>query len=210
MGKSSRTVLVTGFEPFDGLSENPALEAVKLVPGTVEGATVRTLAVPVEYDRAVPHVLAAMEEAPVDAVVLVGQARGRNSLTVERVAINVDDATAADNAGTVRSDEPIRTDGPAAYFSTLPVRAMVDAALAAGVPAAVSNTAGTYVCNHLMYGVLDEVFHRGLPVKAGFVHVPLMHAQVVSDPQLRGEPSLALGDIVDGLCAMLAAVVRSL
>lgn len=206
----THAILVTGFEPFGGLSENPALEVLKLLPAEVAGAAVRTVAVPVEYGRAVPCVLAEMGERPVDAVVLVGQARGRTDLTVERVAINVDDARAADNAGDVRCDEPIRADGPAAYFSTLPVRAMVEASRAAGVPADVSNSAGTYVCNHLMYGVLDEVARRGLPVKAGFVHVPLMHGQVVADPSLRGEPSMALDDIARGLGAMLEAVARGL
>lgn len=210
MGSGTHAILVTGFEPFGGLAENPALEVLKLIPAEVGGAAVRTSAVPVEYGRAVPHVLDAMAAGPVDAVVLVGQARGRTALTVERVAINVDDAAAADNAGDVRRDEPIRADGPAAYFSTLPVRAMVEASRAAGVPAEVSNSAGTYVCNHLMYGVLDEVARRGLPVRAGFVHVPLMNAQVVTDPGLRGEPSMGLDDIAAGLRAMIETVAHGL
>lgn len=207
---SARSILVTGFEPFGGLSENPALEVLRLLPAEVAGVLVRTVAVPVEYDRAVPHVMAALDDRPADAVVLVGQARGRTDLTVERVAINVDDARAADNAGVVRTDDPIRADGPAAYFSTLPVRAMVDASLAAGVPAEVSNSAGTYVCNHLMYGVLDEAARRGLALRAGFVHVPLMHGQLVGDPSLRGEPSMSLDDIARGLGAMVAAVAAAL
>lgn len=203
-------VLVTGFGPFGGLSSNPALEAVRLLPERIGGADVRTCAVPVEYGRAVDAVWAHVEAERPDAVVLVGQARGRTAVTVERVAINVDDCAAPDNAGVVRCDEPIRADGPAAYFSTLPVRAMVEGMRAAGVPAQVSDTAGTYVCNHLMYGVLDRCARQGSPMRAGFVHVPLMHAQVVGEEGLRGEPSMALDDIVRALEAGVEAVVRTL
>lgn len=197
-----RSVLVTGFEPFGGLSANPALEAVRLVPEQVGACAVHKLAVPVEYGRCVGHVMAEVERLRPRAVLLVGQARGRCALNVERVALNVDDAAAADNAGEVRSGGEVVPGGPVGRWSTLPVRDLVEACRASGIPCEVSNTAGTYVCNHLMYGVLDALEKGGVPTPAGFVHVPLMHGQVVEDG-LRGEPSMSLGDIAAGLTAMV-------
>ncbi|MBM6999284.1 pyroglutamyl-peptidase I [bacterium] len=206
----SRTVLVTGFEPFGGQRVNPALRAVSALPETVAGARVVTLRVPVTYEEAVPTVRRAMDAVAPDAIMLVGQAAGRPDVTVERVAINVDDAVAPDNAGTVRCDTPIRADGPAAYFSTLPVRDMLRAMREAGVPASLSNSAGTYVCNHLMYGVLDEIARAGGGAIAGFVHVPLLHEQVIAGGDMRGKPSMSPEDIARALTAAVEAIVRAL
>lgn len=205
MRMAGKTVLVTGFEPFGGLASNPALEVLRLLPRTVGHVTVETCAVPVEYATAVDAVWEKAEQVDPAAIIMVGQARGRSAVTVERVAINIDDCASPDNAGTVRVDLPIRPDGPAAYFSTLPVRRMVEAMRGAGVPAELSDTAGTYVCNHVMYGVLDRCARRGNAVRAGFVHVPLMHAQVVGEG-LRGEPSMAVEDIARALTAGIEAV----
>ena len=197
-------ILVSGFEPFGGLATNPALEVLSLLPPEAAGHAVQTVAVPVEYGRCVERVMAAVEEYDPIAVVMVGQARGRAEVTVERVAVNVDDATVPDNAGEVRRGMPINPAGPAAYLSTLPVRDLVERACAAGVPTDVSDTAGCYVCNHLMYGVLDALAASGRAdrVAAGFVHVPLMHAQVI-EGGIHGEPSMAIADIARALTAMV-------
>ncbi len=197
-------ILVSGFEPFGGLATNPALEVLSMLPAEVAGHRVQTVAVPVEYGRCVERVMAAVDECDPIAVVMVGQARGRAEITVERVAVNVDDTASPDNAGEVRRGTPINPAGPAAYFSTLPVRDLVERVRAAGVPADVSDTAGSYVCNHLMYGVLDELVasDRSDRVAAGFVHVPLMHSQVI-EGNIHGEPSMAIGDIAQALTAML-------
>ncbi len=203
-------IVVSGFEPFGGLATNPALEALSLLPAEVAGHKVVTVAVPVEYARCVERVMAAVEEHDPIAVVMVGQARGRAEVTVERVAVNVDDAVSPDNAGEVRRGTPVNPAGPAAYLSTLPVRDLVEKARAAGVPTDVSDTAGTYVCNHLMYGVLDELAATGRRerVAAGFVHVPLMHSQVIGE-NIHGEPSMAIGDIARALEAMVEELANA-
>ena len=145
-----------------------------------------------------------MEHDP-DVVVSVGQAGGRFAVSPERVAINIDDGRIPDNEGYQPIDTPIRPDGPAAYFSTLPVKAMVTAMRSAGIPAVVSNTAGTYVCNHLMYQVL-YLIDRDFPGKrGGFVHVPYAPQQVVGKP---GEPSVSIEDMATALAAGLGAIVE--
>ena len=145
-------ILITGFEPFGGESINPAYEAVKLLPDTVCGAQIVKLEVPTVFGKAGDILHAAVAEHRPDAVICVGQAGGRAAITPERVAINIMDGRIADNAGFMPVDRTIRTDGENAYFSTLPIKAMVAAIRAEGIPAEVSNTAGTYVaiilCTH--------------------------------------------------------------
>ena len=203
------TILVSGFQPFGGLTTNPALEAVMALPAEIGGASIKTVEVPVTYAHAAQTVLRAVETVAPQAIVLVGQARGTTALSIERVAINVDDCAVPDNAGELRSGVRVRAGGPAAYFSTLPITDMVRACTAAGVPAALSNSAGTYVCNHLMYEVLDALAMSGASIQAGFVHVPLMHTQVTREG-LAGEPSMALATIVEGLTAAIDAVAQTL
>ncbi len=200
------TILVTGFQPFGGLASNPSYDALAQIPDRIGSAVLVRLEVPVVYAIAIDIVRSAIESIHPAAVVMVGQAAGRAQLTVERIAINIDDSTDADNAGDVRTDVPIDPAGPTAYFSTLPIRAMVERSCAVGVPAEISNTAGTYVCNHLMYGILDHCAHEHLMIPAGFVHVPLTPEQVQSYPQLAGQPTMELSDIACGLAAMLDAV----
>ncbi len=203
------TILVCGFEPFGGQEVNPALEAVRNLPACIGGVHVETVAMPVVYDCVLETVRASVERLDAAAVVLVGQAAGRPDVTVERVAINVDDCPEPDNAGAVRCDVAIDPQGPAAYFSTLPVRDMVAAMCAAGVPASVSNTAGTYVCNHVMYATLNWAASSRPDLKAGFVHVPLLHSQALDKP-MAGKPSMALEDIVKVLTAAIEALAASL
>jgi pyroglutamyl-peptidase len=195
-------VLVTGFEPFGGERVNPSWEACRQLPSTISGLRVETLRVPCEFGRAIEVVAAAIDRHRPSLVVCVGQAGGRSRLGVERVAINVDDARAPDNAGSQPVDEPIAAGGPPAYFATLPVKAMVVAMRAAGVPAELSNSAGTYVCNHLMYGVLHHIATRQHDARAGFVHVPYAEAQVLDKA---GLAAMSIESMARGLEAGIAA-----
>ncbi len=197
-------ILLTCFKPFGGERVNPAQLAVHRVADCVEGAQIVKLDVPVVFGVSACVVHMAMRSERPDAVLCVGQAGGRSGITVERVAINVDDARIADNAGNLPIDAPIASDGPAAYFSTLPIKAMAAAIREAGIPAGISNTAGTYVCNHLMYGVLHAIAKEFPGMRGGFVHVPFAHEQALE----RREPSLSVEDMVKGLEAAIGAIVR--
>ena len=198
-------ILLTAFEPFGGAAINPAQEAVRLVPERIGGAEIVKCTVPVVFGASVDTVLAAVEREQPDAVLCIGQAGGRAALTPERVAINVDDASIPDNAGRQPVDAPVVAGAPAAYFATLPVKAMTARIRAAGLPAAVSNTAGTYVCNHLMYGVLHALATRWPHVRGGFMHVPFAPEQVTERPA----PSMSVADIARGIAAAVEAVADS-
>ncbi|MBQ9301053.1 MAG: pyroglutamyl-peptidase I [Clostridia bacterium] len=199
-------ILLTAFEPFGGDNVNPAQEAVALVANEVAGAQIVKIDVPVVFGKAIETVRAAMEREQPDAVLCIGQAGGRFGLTPERVAINVDDGRIPDNEGNQPVDQPIFADGAPAYFATLPVKAMVTAIKDAGLPASLSNTAGTYVCNHLMYGVLYHI-HRFWPaMRGGFMHVPFLHEQVLTRPNT---PSLTKQAIVRGIETVLRVIVEN-
>lgn len=198
-------ILVTGFDAFGGETVNPALEAVKLLPAQIEGAQLVPLEIPTARRRSLEVIERAMRQCRPDVVVSVGQAGGRAGMTVERVGINVDDFRIPDNDGDQPVDEPIAPDGPDAYLTNLPIKAMVEAMREAGVPADVSNTAGTFVCNHVLYGVRHLCETRYPGVRNGFIHVPYLPEQVVDKP---GEPSMELSDIVRGLSVALAVLTR--
>lgn len=197
-------ILLTAFEPFGGDTVNPAQEAVALVADEMDGVRIVKVDVPVVFGKAIETVRAAMEREKPDAVLCIGQAGGRVGMTPERVAINVDDGRIPDNEGNQPVDQPIYADGAPAYFATLPVKAMVAAIREAGIPASLSNTAGTYVCNHLMYGVLYHIAKSCPGMKGGFMHVPFLHEQVMNRP---GTASLSKADIVRGLEAALRAII---
>lgn len=157
-------ILVTGFDPFGGETVNPAYEAVKLLPDTIAGAQIIKLQVPTRFALSCTVLEAAVNEHRPDAVICVGQAGGRSAITPERVAINLADASIPDNAGDQPVDEPIRKDGAPAYFTSLPVKAMVQKMRAAGIPAALSYTAGSFVCNSLMYTLLSISSTGSIPL----------------------------------------------
>ena len=186
-------ILLTAFEPFGGETVNPSLEILKILARRTDADV---LTVPVTF--ADSHAVVLPHLAGHDAVVMLGQAKGRKGLTVERVAINVDDASMPDNAGDAPTDRAISPDGPAAYFSTLPIKSIVNAIRAEELSASVSNSAGTYVCNHLMYSVLHAL--RGTSVRAGFIHVPALPEQTQGHPEI---PSMTLEDMVRGIEAAL-------
>jgi pyroglutamyl-peptidase len=191
-----KTVLLTGFDPFDGAAINPSWEAVRQLDGwSGQGFRVVARELPCVFGRAAEALLAAVDEVRPDVVIAVGQAGGRPEISIERIAINVDDARIPCNAGLQPVDVPIVADGPAAYFTTLPIKAMAAAIRERGIRAGVSQTAGTFVCNHVFYALMHQL--RGLPVKAGFIHVPFLPAQAAAWPE--PTPSMALEDIVAGL-----------
>lgn len=196
-----KKILLTAFEPFGGEVLNPALEIAKILATRSLDVEIRTATVPVTFRDAAQTVLDALSREPFDAVVMLGQAGGRNTVTVERIAINIDDARIPDNIGHQPIDHPILPDGPAAIFATLPIKKMVSAMQEAGVPASVSNSAGTFVCNHLMYRVLHHLCGSGIP--AGFVHVPYLPEQVAGKPDI---PSMPLSDMVKSIEAALLSL----
>lgn len=197
-------LLLTAFDPFGGAAVNPAERAVALVSERVGDVSVVKRTVPTVFYKSIAEVAAAIAAEKPDAVLSVGQAGGRSGLTVERIGINVDDARIADNEGNAPIDRTIFPDGAPAYFSTLPIKAMVQAIRGAGIPASVSNSAGTFVCNHLLYGVLYTLAKEAPHVRAGFIHVPYLpeQAEALSVPA----PSMTAEDIAKGLEAAIAAI----
>lgn len=199
-------VLLTGFEPFAGSDVNPSWQAVSLVAAAPpSGTEVTAVQLACVFGTALEELAAAVEEADPDLVLCVGQAGGRPGVTVERVAINVDDARIPDNAGRRPIDEPVVEGGPAAYFASLPVKACVAAVREAGIPAAVSQTAGTFVCNHVFYGLAHLIATERPALRGGFVHLPYAPEQVVD----RAEPALPAAMSADALRAIIGAAVRN-
>ena len=198
-------VLVTDFDPFGGESINPAWEAVKVIKNEIAGAEIVTMQIPTVVGKSIEKIHSKMVEINPDIVIAVGQAGGRFGVTPERVAINVTDARIPDNEGNQPIDEPIFADGDTAYFSNLPVKAMVQAIKDAGYPASLSNTAGTYICNHVMYGILYYIRKEFPNVRGGFIHVPFAASQVVEKPNT---PSMAIADITASLEAAIRAAVE--
>lgn len=189
-----RKLLITGFDPFGGASINPAWEAVKLLPEEIGDFEVYKLEIPTVFGLAAEKVLERAGELCPDVILCVGQAGGRAAVTPERIAVNIRDAKIADNAGNRPVGELVAQEGPAAYFATVPVMAMAEAMLAAGLPGQVSNSAGAFVCNDTLYGVLHR--YAGTAVRVGFIHVPWLPEQ--------GTPSLAL----EKTAAALEAAIR--
>ena len=200
-----RTVLITGFEPFDGEAVNPSWEVVsRLDNAIIGGCRVVARQLPCVFGEALIELNAAIDSLSPTLVLSVGQAGGRTDISVERVAINVDDARIADNRGNQPVDTPIVANGPAAWFSSLPIKAIVSALRDAGIPASVSQTAGTFVCNHVMYGLLRKL--SGMPeAKGGFIHIPYLPQQAAAHP---GAPSMAAETVRQGLALAIATALQ--
>jgi len=193
--------LVTGFDAFGGDSINPSTLAVSRLKKRLGGLAVHTVELPTSYARSAIELRTAIHEVRPDIVLGVGQAGGRAELCLERVAINVQDARIRDNDGKQPIDRPVVRDGPAGYFATLPIKACVAEMRKAGLPAAVSNTAGTFVCNHIFYATMDMADQHGLGYRAGFLHIPYLPEQAA---RVGGAPSMSLDDIVRGIEIVLA------
>ena len=189
-------VLLTGFDPIGGDKVNPAEEAVKMVSDNINGAQIIKITIPTVKTKSVQVIEQAIEKHNPDIVISVGQAGGRFDITCERVAINIDDFRIEDNEGNQPIDQIIQKDGQPAYFSNLPIKAMVKHMNENKIPASVSNTAGTFVCNHVMYGILYMIDKKYPDIKGGFIHIPYMTSQVIDK---KGMPFMSLEEIVKGL-----------
>ena len=195
-------VLITGFDPFGGEKINPALEAVMALPDTIGDVEVIKLEIPTVFGKSLATIREAVIKHQPDIIISVGQAGGRFGISPERVAINIDDARIKDNEGNQPIDIKVIENGEAAYFSNLPIKAMTQAMVNAGIPASVSNSAGTFVCNHVMYGILHMIHTEYPHMRGGFIHVPYIPAQVTNKPNM---PSMSQADITKGLALCIEA-----
>lgn len=201
-----KKVLITGFDPFGGESINPAYEAVKGLPNVIEGYEIIKKEIPTVFVKSYEKLFEAIEEYSPEIVLCIGQAGGRFEVTPERVAINLDDARIKDNEGNQPLETKIFEDGENAYFTNLPVKRMVAEMQKNGVPSAVSYTAGTFVCNHIMYALLYYVSKNKLNTKAGFIHVPYLPQQVVDKKNL---PYMSQELITKGLETSIACIIKN-
>lgn len=194
-------VLLTGFAPFGGEKVNPSWEAVRLVRAEWEGLEVKKLELPTAFGESLSLLTEAVRELRPDVVLCTGQAGGRDRITVERVAVNIKDAEFPDNRGYQPAGEAIEAAGPAAYFSTVPVKGIVEAVQKEGIPCRISNSAGTFVCNQLLYGILHYGALHAPELRAGFIHVPYLPEQAAGKD--KPEPSMTLGEMKRALEAAL-------
>lgn len=199
-------ILVTGFDPFGKESINPAIESVKRLPETIAGAKIIKLEIPTVCHTSLAVIEQAIQNHDPDVILSIGQAGGRSDISVERIGINCDDCRIPDNAGNQFIDTPIFPNGPDAYFVNLPIKAMVKAIQSIGIPASVSNSAGTFVCNHVTYGVRHLIETKYQGKRSGFVHIPYLVAQTVDKTNM---PSMELDTIVKGLIAAITAIVET-
>lgn len=197
-----KTVLLTGFEPFGGEACNPSWEAVRALADTLlsDGSRIQVALLPCVFGQALSVLEAQIQSCAPQLVVCVGQAGGRSEFSIERVAINLDDARIPDNLGAQPIDVAVKSEGPAAYFSTLPVKAIVAALRTHGIPATLSHTAGTFVCNHVFYGLMHLAARNSAIQRAGFVHIPYLPSQAALHA---GAPSMALAMMVTALELLL-------
>ena len=199
-----KKILMLGFEPFGQDSINPALEAIKVLDNKeLKGGVIITSSLPVVHQKSIDAAIQAINVHKPDIVITVGQASGRFGITPERVAINLDDYRIKDNEGNQLIDEPVVEDAPAAYFSTLPIKSIVKKLQEEGIPSSISNTAGTFVCNHIFYGVHHYIEDNNLNIKHGFVHVPALPEQVTDV----STASMSLDLISKGLYILAQTVI---
>lgn len=192
-----KKILLTGFDPFGEEDINPATEVIKKFSGKkIKDHQIKTLEIPTVYKKSIEKIKEEINKINTDIVISIGQAGGRTDISLERIAINIDDYRIEDNEGNKPVDKEINPQGENAYFSTLPIKKMVDEIKENGIPAEVSNSAGTFVCNHVMYGVLDYIKEKDLDIKAGFIHIPFLPSQVVDK---KNKASMSLETVRKGL-----------
>ena len=199
-------ILVSGFDPFGGEKINPAIESVKLLPDEIKGAKIIKVEIPTVAGKSLKKLEEVIEIEKPDVVLSVGQAGGRTDISVERVGINMDDFRIKDNEGNQPIDEKIAKDGPDAYLVTIPIKAMVQKMIENKIPASVSNTAGTFVCNHVCYGMAHLASTKYPNMRTGFVHIPFLPEQVVDK---RNMPSMPLELIAKGLEYAIEAIIEN-
>lgn len=198
-------VLVTGFEPFGGENVNPSFEAVKNLDHTIAGAQIVKAQIATVFNKSIQQLDELIVKEQPDIVICVGQAGGRYDISIERIGINIDDARIKDNEGNQPIDKPIFADGENAYFSTLPIKAMVREIKNAHIPASISNTAGTFVCNHILYALLYLIHKKYPKIRGGFIHVPFCANQIIDKPNT---PYMDIDKITEGLKYAVKAAVE--
>ena len=189
-------VLITGFNPFGGETINPAFEAIKLLEDTIDGAVIIKREIPTVFNKSIKLLEEMIDEIEPNIVICVGQAGGRAKVSVERIAMNVSDGRIPDNEGYQPIDEVIYADGDDGYFTNLPIKRMVRLMNENNIPSEISNTAGTYVCNHIMYGLMHIIKTKHPMIKGGFIHVPFINNQVI---EKRNAAFMNINDIAKGL-----------
>lgn len=199
-------ILVTGFDPFGGESMNPAYEAVKMLPDEIAGAEILKLEIPTVFSKSEAVIENAIQTYDPDVLISVGQAGGQEGITPEKVAINLAEARIPDNEGNQPIDLPLQEDGETAYFATIPVKAMVQNMKEHGIPSSVSYSAGTFVCNAVMYHAQYLIAKKYHGIRAGFIHVPYAEEQMKDKPE--GTPFMSLEQISEGLKYAIEAVVK--
>ncbi len=198
-------ILITGFDPFNQETINPSIEAVKKLPDVIEQAKIIKLEVPTVFNTSLTVIKEAIELHQPDIVISVGQAGGRSSIAIERMGINLNDASIEDNASQQMNDQKIIEEAPDGYFSTLPIKAIVHDLKQANIPATISNSAGTFVCNHVLFGILHYCKHFHPHIKSGFIHIPFLPQQVVNKNNVA---SMGLELIVEGLIIAIKACIN--
>lgn len=193
-------LLITAFEPFGGETVNPSMNLLAQLPETIKGHDIIKCLLPVTFVESKQLLEKAILSHEPQWIVSLGQAGGRTALSIEQIAINLNEAAIPDNAGFEPKGLSIDVEGPDGLFTTLPAKALLKAARTAGVPTAISYTAGTYVCNHVMYSALNTIRKHQLSAKAGFIHIPYESAQVIDKPN---QPSMPLELMLKGILAML-------
>lgn len=198
-------ILVTAFEPFHNETINPALEILKALPDQILDQPILKLQIPTVRFSSVQSILAMIHQHHPDVIVSLGQAGGRADITVERIGINIDDYGIEDNEHNMPVDEKIVQDGPDAYFVNLPIKDIVFRLREASIPASISNSAGTFVCNHVTYAIrhYNEVNHTG--IISGFIHVPYLEEQVISKPLM---PSMPLKVMIEGIILAIETIIK--
>ncbi len=199
-------ILITGFTPFGGEKINPSYEAVKNLDNEILGEKIVKMEIPTVFRQSIKVLEKAIDNERPDVVLCIGQAGGRFEIGVERIAINLDDARIEDNEGNQPIDETIYTDGENAYFANLPIKAMVKKMRDNNIPASVSNTAGTFVCNHIMYGLLYLIDKKYPHIRGGFIHVPFITEQIMNK---RNTSSMTKDQIIKGLTYSIEAIIEN-
>lgn len=201
-----KKILLTGFEPFDGMPVNPSYLAIQNVNLRSDSVQIDKLEVPTVFNESFKKVVDKIVSFQPDIILMFGLAKGRSKISIERIAININDARIADNRGNKPFNESIVINGPAAYFSTLPIYNLLSALSEKGVPTEISNSAGTYVCNHLMYQILHYISTHNLAIQAGFIHVPLIHEYNTD----RKYASLELSEIIQSIMIMIEVLTKEI
>ncbi len=198
-------VLITGFDSFGGEPINPSSLAVSSLPEHIDNITIKKITLPTVFKESSRVLEKNIIEFSPNIIICVGQAGGRDNITIERVAINIDDARIPDNYNNKPVDEQIRHDGESAYFSTLPIKAIVDTLIKNNIPASISNTAGTFVCNHIMYESLYLANTKYTDIKSGFIHIPYIKEQIKGKPNT---PFMELDTIISALKLIIVKSVE--